>query len=59
MSSKKITDLTSYSATELSASNGVDLFFVTDLAHQETKKITGAELSKYVLGSSEIGRAHV
>jgi hypothetical protein len=38
MSSKKITDLTSYSAAELKAANGIDLLFVTDLGHQETKK---------------------
>lgn len=48
MSSKKITELASYSALELSASNGQDLFFVTDVANQETKKITGAEITKYV-----------
>lgn len=49
MSSKIITDLTSYTAAELSASNGVDLFFVTDLEHQETKKITGAELAAFAI----------
>lgn len=50
MSSKKITDLTSYSAAELSASSGADLLFITDVGHQETKKITALEFSKYATG---------
>ena len=50
MSSKKITDLTSYSATEASAAGGADLLFITDVAHQETKKITALEFSKYATG---------
>ena len=47
MSSKRIIDLNSYSAAELSAAQGVDLLYVTDLAHLETKKITAAEFGKY------------
>lgn len=47
MSSKKITDLTSYSAAEVSAAHGADLLFITDIENQETKKITAFELGKY------------
>lgn len=50
MSSKKITDLTSYSAAEAKAAGGADLLFITDVAHQETKKITALEFSKYATG---------
>lgn len=49
MSSKKITDLTSYSAAELSASSGTDLLFITDIANQETKKITAIQFGQYVV----------
>lgn len=52
MSSKKITDLTSYSAAELSASSGTDLLFITDIAHQETKKITALQFVNYATGVS-------
>lgn len=55
MSSKKITDLTSYSAAELSASNGTDLLFITDISNQETKKITAVAFSQY---ATSIGGAY-
>ena len=55
MSSKKITDLTSYSAAELSASSGTDLLFITDVANQETKKITAVAFSQY---ATSIGGAY-
>ena len=44
MSNKKITDLASYSANQV---NPYDLLFITDIDHQETKKITAAELASY------------
>jgi hypothetical protein len=47
MSNKKVTDLNPYTATEISQSGGVDLFIITDLANQETKKITAYELGNY------------
>lgn len=47
MSSKKIIDLNPYTAAELTAAQGIDLLYVTDLAHLETKKITAAEFGKY------------
>jgi hypothetical protein len=55
MSSKKITDLTSYSAAEISASSGTDLLFITDVANQETKKITAVAFSQY---ATSVGGAY-
>ena len=47
MPNKKVTDLNSYSATEISQSGGIDLFIITDVANQETKKITAYEFATY------------
>ena len=44
MSNKKITDLASYSASQV---NPYDLLFITDIDHQETKNITATELAAY------------
>ena len=49
MSSKKITDLNLYTVSELSASNGADLLFITDLENQETKKISAYSFAQYVI----------
>lgn len=48
MSSKKITDLNLYTVSELSASNGDALLFITDLENQETKRISAYLFSQYV-----------
>jgi Short tail fibre protein receptor-binding domain len=44
MANKKITDLTYYSASQYQAN---DLLFITDIAHQETKKTTAADIAGY------------
>jgi len=49
MSSKKITDLRSYTASEITAGSGVDLLYITDITNQETKKITALEFGKYAM----------
>ena len=48
MANKKITDLNYYSASQFQPS---DLFFVTDIAHQETKKTTAQDMAAYFLAS--------
>ena len=55
MSSKKITDFTSYSAAELTAAQGLDLLYITDIQNQETKKITAIEFSQY---ATSVGGAY-
>jgi len=47
MSNKKITDLASYTSNQVQPT---DLLFITDIAHQETKKITAADLANYGAG---------
>lgn len=49
--SKIITELTSYTAAEVSASGGTDLLFIADLANNELKKISASELSDYMFRS--------
>lgn len=44
LKSKKITDLNEYTASEIQPE---DLFFVTDIANQETKRITAEQLFQY------------
>jgi len=49
MANKKITDLNAYSASQVQP---IDLLFITDIAQQETKKITAEDLADYVMGVS-------
>ena len=46
--SKKITDLTAYTDSQVQSN---DLLFITDVAAQETKKITSIDLADYVISA--------
>jgi len=46
--SKKITDLAPYTDTQVQSD---DLLFITDIAAQETKKITSIDLADYVISA--------
>ena len=46
--SKKITDLAAYTDTQVQSN---DLLFITDVANQETKKITAIDVADYVISA--------
>ena len=49
MANKKITDLNEYTSSQVKS---YDLFFVTDIDNQETKKIDAANLTNYAFNTS-------